>query len=148
MPLDGEQLGHRTTWYFAGQQVCLPALCTLLGVGNKAMAKKLQGIVDQRRKVGSCEPVVVRPAMQRNLTDMFFLELYRQSAEDLPETLQVGNIDENIVANSIEKDCDATYLHQVSNESGIFSWTPEAAILQNIMALSTVDLSTVPVRHL
>ena len=144
---DGEQLAHRTTWYFAGQQVCLPALCALLGVGNKAMAKKLQGVVDQRRKINChADTKATRPAMQRNLTSMFFLELYHQSAEDLPETLQVQHVDENI---SADQDGDApVYMRQVSTEAEVFSWTPEAAIVQNIMALSTVDLSTVPVRHL
>ena len=146
---DAEQLAHRTTWYFEGQQICLPALCTLLGVGNKAMAKKLQGVVDQRRRISHGEPISTKPALQRNFTSMFFLELYHQSAEDLPETLHVQHVDENISASLGENDCDApTYLHQISTESEIFSWTPEAAIVQNIMTLCTVDLSTVPVRHL
>ena len=57
------------------------------------MAKKLQGVVDMRRKLSHCETLATRPAMQRNLVDMFFLELYHQSAEDLPETFQARDVD-------------------------------------------------------
>ncbi|CAJ1363954.1 unnamed protein product, partial [Effrenium voratum] len=86
----------------------------------------------------------------RNLVDMFFLELYHQSAEDLPETFQARDVDLQIAADNGEQaeGEPQSYMYQVSNVAEIFSWTPEAAIAQNIMALSTVDLSAVPIRHL
>lgn len=40
------------------------------------------------------------------------------------------------------------YSQQIEKVEEFFSWTPEAAISQNIMALSAASLSTVPVRHL
>ena len=81
---------------------------------------------------------------------MFFLELHHQSAEDLPETFQARDVDLQIAADNGEQaeGEPQSYMYQVSNVAEIFSWTPEAAIAQNIMALSTVDLSAVPIRHL
>ena len=135
-------VAHRTSWFFARQRVCLAGLCGLLGTGKKSMLKKVQGVVDMRRKLNE--------SLQANLVDMFFLELYHQSAEDLPETFQAQDVDARMsMEQGFEVGADmALYTKQIEKVEEVFSWTPEAAISQNIMALSAVSLSTVPVRHL
>ena len=146
----GVEAAHRTNWFFAGQRVCFTALCGLLGVGNKTMAKKLQGVVDMRRNINDSVGMPSRPQLQANLVDMVFLELYHQCAEDLPETLHAKDVDAQIsLDHNFEVEGDPQmYQRQISNITEIFSWTPEAALAQNIISLSSVDLSTVPCRHL
>lgn len=148
---EATDLAHRTSWYFGGQRVCLAGLCGLLGVGKRSILKKLQGVVDMRRKINGGAANPTRASVQANLVDMFFLELYHQTAEDLPETFQAQDVDKQI---SMEHGFDAEaadmalYAKQISKVEEVFSWTPEAAIAQSMMALSSVDLSTVPCRHL
>ena len=146
---DDAELAHRTNWCFAGQRVCVAGLCGLLGIGKKSLMKKLQGIVDMRRRLSNSS-TMPKASLQANLVDMFFLELYQQSAEDLPETFPSQDVDAQI---SMEQGFEvegnmALYTKQIAKVEEVFSWTPEAAIAQNIMSLSSVDLSTVPCRHL
>ena len=140
---------HRTTWFFAGQRVCLAGLCGLLGAGKRSMLKKVQGVVDMRRKLNNSS-TMPRESLQANLVDMFFLELYHQSAEDLPETFKAQDVDAQMsMEQGFEVGSDmALYTKQIEKVDEVFAWTPEAAIAQNIMALSAVSLSTVPCRHL
>ena len=148
---DGEgpsEVAHRTEWFFAGQRVCVTALCGLLGVGNKSLMKKVQGVVDMRQRLNSTA-AMPRATVQTNLVDMFFLELYHQTAEDLPETFASQDVDAQMSMEQgfqVEGDM-SLYAKQLAKVEEVFTWTPEAAIAQSIMALS-VDLSTVPCRHL
>ena len=75
---------------------------------------------------------------------MFFLELYHQSAEDLPETFQAQDVDAQMsMEQGFEVGTDmALCTKQIEKVEEVFS------IAQNIMALSAVSLSTVPLRHL
>ena len=68
---------HRTTWFFAGQRVCLSGLCGLLGTGKRSMLKKVEGVVDTRRKLNNSSTMPREP-LQANLVDMFFLELLQK----------------------------------------------------------------------
>ena len=145
-----ETLAHRTNWSFVGQRVCLGGLCGLLGVGKKSMLKRLQGVVDMRRRFNSTSPMPNEAPLQTNLVDMFFLELYHQTAEDLPETFRAQDVDAQIsMEQGFEVEGDtAKYAKQIAKVDEVFTWTPEAAISQSIMSLSSVDLSKVPCRHL
>lgn len=72
---DGEgpsEVAHRTEWFFAGQRVCVTALCGLLGVGNKSLMKKVQGVVDMRQRLNSTA-AMPRATVQTNLVDMFLI---------------------------------------------------------------------------
>ena len=82
--------------------------------------------------------------------DMFFLEPYHQTAEDLPESYHTVAVDATMSHDAgFDVDGDtALYAKQISKVDEVFSWTPEAALSQSIMALGSVDLSTVPCRHL
>ena len=67
---DDAELAHRTNWCFAGQRVCVAGLCGLLGIGKKSLMKKLQGIVDMRRRLSNSS-TMPKASLQANLVDMF-----------------------------------------------------------------------------
>ena len=126
----------RTDWFLCESKVCFSGLCSLLGVGEKTILKRLKHGVDLRKRWTSAS---WRPQVRvaRNLVDFFFMELYHSQAEDLAETQHIEDVNNTISENGS--------FSNVSPE--IFSWTPEAALTERIPHFMTPDPST-PRRHL
>ena len=65
-----------------------------MGSSKRSLLKKMQGTVDLRRRTDNATPADPRrPAIQARLVEMFFLELYHQTAEDLPDTYHTVVVD-------------------------------------------------------
>ena len=65
-----------TDWELCGKRVCVSGLCSLLGIGERSLYKKLNHAVDLRKKwaENSWRP---NRRVQRDPVDMFFMELYQ-----------------------------------------------------------------------
>ncbi len=86
----------RVTWRLLGRQTCITHLCDLLGTTPKTLYKRVKGQVDMRINNGSCKTASMS-------VDRFFIELYREQVEHLPEddSCHTFNVDEVIEASEL-----------------------------------------------
>ena len=129
------QLSKRTDWILCGKGVSFSCLCSLLGVGEHSMYKKLRHEVDMRKTWGDSH---TRPQRRQasNLVDLFFMELYHGSSEDLPEN-----------DTHFEGDTAFAAGKEIEPPADIFGWTPEAAMSERAAHFISPSPS-VPRRHL
>ena len=69
----------RVSWQLCSQPVCLAMFCHLLGTAQATLWKAIYNVPDLRAL--RAQP----PAVQSQLVDFFFYELYNSAAEPLPE---------------------------------------------------------------
>ena len=130
-----QKLSKRTDWFLCGKEVAFPCLCSLLGVGQNTMKKKLRHELDMRKIWGSSRKRLER-RQASDLVNLFFMELYHGSCEDLPENSMHFQGDDAFKAGK-----------EVEAPVDIFGWTPEAAISERAAHFLSPN-PAVPMRHL
>ena len=129
------EIQRRTQWSLCGKEVCVPAWCSLMGVGPHKVYKLVGGLLDMRRRIPGDDggPVKNREANQSRTVDCFFLEVYQSAAEALPEDDQchITGVDQ-----SIERGRGADALPgtgpQADNDVDLKDWDPDRPIIDNI----------------
>ena len=72
----------------------------------------------------------------RNIVDLFFMELYHNQCEDLPENMHIEDVQCMLSSNELPEEV-----------AKVYSWTPEVALAQRVAHFVGPD-ATAPVRHL
>ena len=72
----------------------------------------------------------------RNLVDLFFMEIYHNQCEDLPENMHIEDVEAMFSSDKLPEEVGKVY-----------SWTPEVALSERVAHFVGPDAAA-PVRHL
>ena len=112
----------RTELHFLDNHVTTDCLVAMLGTSSRTLFKNCNGFADGRRSPAAKMPRT-KPDSAALIVDQFFQEVYLEAAEDLPETLQLGDVDAAIEGG--HRDEGSGSARGVFAESGILpEWTP------------------------
>jgi len=157
--MDTKWLATRAQWSFCGHQVCVQAFCKLLPVGAHKLYKGVKMALDMRRSMPGCAKQV-RPCPQRQVSDNFFIDLYRSAAEPLPTDFTLSGVDQlmaepvgqpdsdddnRVHGSGFQVEAPGSGFH-VPDPDDAMDWDPDRPLHQIIADCAGHDLLGVPIR--